>query len=174
MLSQRTRLNVGFFVPEIRYNQIMNIMSDDLHYMQQALELAREAQTNNEVPIGAILVLNNEIIATAFNQPISECDPTAHAEILALRAGAKKLDNYRLLNTTLYVTLEPCAMCAAALVHARIKRLVFAAADPKAGAVTSHFNLLDSSILNHSVMWEQGLLADEAGELLKRFFKVRR
>jgi tRNA(adenine34) deaminase len=146
----------------------------DLHYMQRALELAREAQANDEVPIGAVLVHDDEIIATAFNSPIGHCDPTAHAEILALREGAQKLDNYRLLDTTLYVTLEPCAMCAAALVHARVKRLVFAAADPKAGAVISHLNLLDSPILNHKVTWEEGLLADESGELLKSFFKVRR
>ena len=146
----------------------------DLQYMQQALELAREAQINNEVPIGAVLVLNHEIIATAFNQPITQCDPTAHAEILALRTGAKKGGNYRLLNTTLYVTLEPCAMCAAALVHARVKRVVFAAVDPKAGAVVSHFNLLDTPILNHKIAWEQGLLADESSELLKTFFKARR
>ncbi|MSP53106.1 MAG: tRNA adenosine(34) deaminase TadA [Gammaproteobacteria bacterium] len=146
----------------------------DLQYMQQALELAREAQINNEVPIGAVLVLDNEIIATAFNQPITQCDPTAHAEILALRTGAKKGENYRLLNTTLYVTLEPCAMCAAALVHARVKRVVFAAVDPKAGAVVSHFNLLDTPILNHKIAWEQGLLADESSELLKTFFKARR
>ena len=200
MLSQRIRLNVGFFVPKIRFvrhceersNPVKQLLdcfvprndnlvyssgmdiNTDLQYMQQALKLAREAQVNNEVPIGAVLVHNDEIIATTFNQPITQCDPTAHAEILALREGAKKLDNYRLLNTTLYVTLEPCAMCAAALVHARVKRLVFAAADPKAGAVVSHFQLLDSPILNHKVAWEQGVLADESAELLKGFFKARR
>ena len=158
-------------MPEILYNQRMK---NDLHYMQHALELAREAQASGEVPIGALLVHNNEIIATAYNQPIIKCDPTAHAEILALREGAQKLENYRLLDTTLYVTLEPCAMCAAALVHARVKRLVFATADPKAGAVISHFNLLDSPILNHKVAWEQGVLADEASELLKIFFRAKR
>lgn len=147
---------------------------DDLKYMQRALELAQEAQTNGEVPIGAVLVHNNEIIAQTYNQPVKQCDPTAHAEILALREGAQKLDNYRLLDTTLYVTLEPCAMCASALVHARVKRLVFAAADPKAGAVISHFNLLDSPALNHRIKYEHGLLADESSELLKTFFKARR
>lgn len=146
----------------------------DLKYMQRALELAREAQINGEVPIGAVLVHNNEIIAKTYNQPIKQCDPTAHAEILALRLGAQKLDNYRLLDTTLYVTLEPCAMCASALVHARVKRLVFATADPKAGAVISHFNLFDSLVLNHRVQYEHGLLADESSELLKTFFKARR
>ena len=146
----------------------------DLHYMHQALELAQKAQAENEVPVGAILVANNEIIASAWNQPIKHCDPTAHAEILALRQAAQAVKNYRLIDTTLYVTLEPCIMCAGAIIHARVGRIVFGAFDPKAGAVSSVFNILDQEKLNHRVEYEGGVLADECGQILKDFFQAKR
>jgi tRNA(adenine34) deaminase len=149
-------------------------MPDATHFMQQALAEARAAEAENEVPIGAVVVREGEVIARAHNQPIDLNDPTAHAEILALRAAAAKLGNYRLTGCDLYVTLEPCAMCAAALVHARIRRLLYAAADPKAGAVASTMRLLDAPHLNHRVEVTSGLLADESAALLQHFFASRR
>ncbi len=146
----------------------------DQHWMQQALSLARQAATVNEVPVGAVLVHENQLIGAGWNQPITHCDPTAHAEIVALRAGAIAHGNYRLLNTTLYVTLEPCAMCVGALLQARIRRLVFAALDPKAGAVASVFHLLDTRQLNHRIDWEGGCLAEESRMILQGFFQARR
>ena len=149
-------------------------MLDDEHWIRHALKLAERAQEEGEVPVGAVLVLNDEIIGEGWNRPIAAHDPTAHAEIMALRAGAEKLGNYRLNDTTLYVTLEPCVMCAGAMVHARIKRLVFGASDPKAGAIKSVFNILDSAILNHRVENAGGILPDECGGMLSRFFEARR
>lgn len=149
-------------------------MKDDEQWMKQALELALEAQEAGEVPVGAVLVLNNEVIGMGWNQPISAHDPCAHAEILALRAGALHLNNYRLLNSTLYVTLEPCAMCAGAMVHARIQRVVFAAFDPKTGAAGSVMNILQDPKLNHRVQIEGGLLAEASSSLLRNFFQARR
>lgn len=149
-------------------------MPNDIDWMQHALKLAERAQQEGEVPVGAVLVLNDEIIGEGWNRPIAAHDPTAHAEIMALRAGAAKLGNYRLNDTTLYVTLEPCVMCAGAMVHARIKRLVFGANDPKAGAIKSVFNILDSARLNHRVEYVGGILADECGAILSRFFEARR
>jgi tRNA(adenine34) deaminase len=146
----------------------------DHDYMQQALALAQTAAKNNEVPVGAVIVLQDTVIATAFNQPISLNDPCAHAEILALRSAANSLGNYRLLDTTLYVTLEPCAMCAAAMVHARIKRLVYATDDPKTGVVQSHLQLLNNPIMNHQVEVTSGILAEPAKKMLQAFFKERR
>jgi tRNA(adenine34) deaminase len=149
-------------------------MPDATGFMQQALAEAQQAAAENEVPVGAVVVRDGEVIARAHNQPIGLNDPTAHAEILALRAAAKRLGNYRLTGCDLYVTLEPCAMCAAALVHARIRRLVYAAADPKAGAVASTMRLLDAPHLNHRVEVESGALAEESSALLQRFFAQRR
>lgn len=149
-------------------------MPNDIDWMQHALKLAERAQQEGEVPVGAVLVLNGELIAEGWNRPIAAHDPTAHAEIMALRAGAEKLGNYRLNDTTLYVTLEPCVMCAGAMVHARIKRLVYGAHDPKAGAIQSIFNILDSIRLNHRVEHAGGLLAAECGAILSRFFEMRR
>ena len=143
---------------------------DDTYWMQQALELAKFATSNNEVPVGAILILDNKIIGKGWNQPISSNDPTAHAEIIALRQGAQYLNNYRLLNTTLYVTLEPCAMCIGAMIHARIKHLVFGAYDPKFGAI----QLLDTKSFNHTIKYKGEILAPDCGELLTNFFKNRR
>ena len=146
----------------------------DITFMTRALTLAHQAQEQGEVPVGAVLVLNNEIIAEGFNQPRYQHDPTAHAEIMALRAGGIKLNNYRLVDTTLYVTLEPCAMCVGAMIHARIKRLVFAAADTKTGAVCSASSLIDCDFFNHKIQWQGGILAEESTKLLQNFFKKRR
>ena len=148
---------------------------DDEFFMKKALHLARQAAEMGEVPVGAVLVgEEGEILAEAFNQPISLRDPTAHAEILALREGARKLGNYRLLGTTLYVTLEPCPMCAGALVYARVKRLVFGAFDPKTGACGSVYNIVRDERLNHRLEVSGGVLEEEARALLQRFFKERR
>lgn len=146
----------------------------DERWMREALELARFAQEQGEVPVGAVLVQGEDKISSGWNQSIGTCDPTAHAEIVALRQAAKALCNYRLPNTTLYVTLEPCILCAGALVQARIERLVFAAREPRAGAVVSVFNLLDRTELNHRVHYHEGPCTEEASILLKQFFKNRR
>jgi tRNA(adenine34) deaminase len=149
-------------------------MVDNCHFMEQALAEAQLAESRGEVPVGAVVVRKGEAIARAHNRPLETGDPTAHAEMLALRAAAKHLGNYRLTDCDLYVTLEPCAMCAGALVHARIRRLVYGAADPKAGAVHSHLRLLEEPHLNHRVQVTEGVLAEEAGALLQRFFALRR
>ena len=146
----------------------------DVDYMLRALELAREAQAAGEVPIGAVLVRDARVIATGANRPIGACDPTAHAEIEALRAGARTLGSYRLNDTTLYVTLEPCLMCAAALVHARVRRVVFGAFDPQAGAAGSLLDVFKLAGLNHRVDVFGGVLAAECGTLLRDFFGRRR
>jgi tRNA(adenine34) deaminase len=142
--------------------------------MRRALELARHAETLGEVPVGAVVVHDAEIIGEGWNQPITSNDPTAHAEIMALRAAAQRARNYRLTDTTLYVTLEPCAMCAGAIVHARIGRVVFGAPDPKAGAGGSVFNLLANERLNHRASVQGGVLAEESARLLQGFFQGRR
>jgi tRNA(adenine34) deaminase len=149
-------------------------MISDLDAMQAALAEACAAAEAGEVPIGAVAVLNGEIIARAQNSVIRTDDPTAHAEIVGLRAAAAAIGNYRLNGVTLYVTLEPCAMCAGAMIHARIDRLVYAAADPKAGAAGSVLEVLNHPRLNHQIQVEQGILADEASELLRGFFRERR
>ncbi|MES1191481.1 MAG: tRNA adenosine(34) deaminase TadA [Steroidobacter sp.] len=146
----------------------------DLHFMSRALELAREAGLHGEVPVGAVIVKDNEIVAEGWNRPISTCDPTAHAEIVALRAAGTSLKNYRLADCTLYVTLEPCAMCAGAMVHARVRRLVYGAADPRAGAAGTIFNIVDHAALNHRVEVTAGVMAEECGTLLRQFFQARR
>lgn len=142
--------------------------------MRRALELAREAAAGDEVPVGAVLVHEGKIIGEGYNQPIAGHDPTAHAEILALRAGALALGNYRLPGTTLYVTLEPCPMCAGAMVNARVSRLVYATRDPKAGSAGSVFNIVHAAPLNHRIECARGLLAEESAGLLTEFFKKRR
>ncbi len=150
------------------------LIQQDLIWMKQAQELAKEGAAAGEVPVGAVLVHNQEIIGQGYNQPIARHDPCAHAEIMALREGAQKIQNYRLLQTTLYVTLEPCIMCVGAMVHARIGRLVYAAADPKAGAVESKLQLLDAPFLNHRITYEGGVLGDECSHLLSKFFQEKR
>lgn len=147
--------------------------NDEL-FMRRALELARQAESAGEVPVGAVLVRDGGILGEGYNRPIGAADPTAHAEIIALRAAAARLGTYRLLDTTLYVTLEPCAMCAGAIVHARVKRVVYAASDPKAGAAGSVLGVLQHPALNHRVECTRGLLAPESSELLKAFFLSRR
>jgi tRNA(adenine34) deaminase len=142
--------------------------------MQQALLLAKQAGSVGEVPVGSIVVLGNKVLGCGFNQPIGLADPTGHAEIQALRQAAKRLQNYRLVGATLYVTLEPCSMCAGALVHARIKRLVFGAKQCKSGAVVSQNQLLNMAYLNHSVDYIGGVCEDQCLALLKDFFAERR
>ena len=142
--------------------------------MRAALELAQEARSAGEVPVGAVVVKQGEIVGRGYNHPISAHDPTAHAEIAALRDASKRLGNYRLGGCELYVTLEPCAMCAGAIVHARLDRLTYGAADPKTGACGSVIDVFADSRLNHHTVVEKGLLASEAGELLREFFAARR
>lgn len=146
----------------------------DPDFMRRALELASRAAAQGEVPVGALVVRGDQVIGEGWNQPITLKDPTAHAEILALRAAAATLGDYRLGGTTLYVTLEPCPMCATALVHARVGRLVFGSWDPRQGAAGSAFNLVTASELNHRVDCFGGVLADECSALLKDFFATRR
>jgi tRNA(adenine34) deaminase len=146
----------------------------DFDFMQAALDEARQAAEAGEVPIGAVVVREGAIIARGQNRVLRSLDPTAHAEIVAMRAAAAFVGNYRLLSCTLYVTLEPCAMCAGAMIHARLDRLVFAAADPKAGAAGSVLAVLNHPQLNHQMLIEQGLQADESAELLRSFFRERR
>ncbi len=142
--------------------------------MRRALGLARRAQAVGEVPVGAVLVRGDALLAEGWNRPIGVCDPTAHAEIVSLRAAALAMGNYRLPDTTLYVTLEPCPMCMGALVHARVRRLVYAAPDPRSGAAGSVLDLAAHPSLNHRVEVRGGVLAEEAGELLRAFFRRRR
>jgi tRNA(adenine34) deaminase len=150
------------------------VASSDELFMQRALCLAQRAAEEDEVPVGALVVKDGEILGEGWNQPIRTHDPSAHAEMVALRAAAKRAGNYRLTGSTLYVTLEPCVMCAGAIVHARVQRLVFAALDPKAGAVSSVYDVLSKPRLNHTVACEGGLLEAEAGGLLREFFRARR
>lgn len=142
--------------------------------MQRALELAQEAETHGEVPVGAVIVYEDQIIGEGWNQPILSNDPTAHAEVIALREAGNNIGNYRLPGATMYVTLEPCAMCAGAIVHARIAKLVYAADDPKTGACGSVFNLLQTNELNHNVEIEKGMMEEECRALIQNFFKAKR
>ena len=148
-------------------------MSDE-DYMRAALELAREAGANDEVPVGAVVVLNGDIVGRGFNQPIGRRDPSAHAEIMALRDAGARLGNYRLPGCELYVTLEPCAMCAGAIMHSRIARVVYGAADPKTGVAGSVVDLFAEPRLNHHATIERGVLGEECGRMLSRFFAARR
>jgi tRNA(adenine34) deaminase len=146
----------------------------DPELMQQALGEARAAGTADEVPIGAVILFDGRIVARGQNRVLRDNDPTAHAEIIALRAAAQTLGNYRLAGCTLVSTLEPCAMCAGAMIHARIDRLVFAADDPKAGAAGSVLSVLNHTTLNHQIVLDRGLLAEESAALLREFFQRRR
>lgn len=149
-------------------------MSTDVDFMQRAIELARRAEASGEVPVGAVVVAGGAIAGEGWNQPIGRCDPTAHAEMLALRSAGEALQSYRLGGATLYVTLEPCPMCMTAIVHARVARVVFGAWDPRQGAAGSAFDLAHTRALNHQVDAFGGVLADECGALLKGFFQRRR
>lgn len=148
--------------------------ANDIRWMTHALDLAQRAEAEGEVPVGAVVVKDGVIIGEGWNRPITTHDPTAHAEIEALRAAARRVGNYRLVDATLYVTLEPCAMCAGAMVHARVRRVVYGAADPRTGAAGSVFNLLQTAQLNHQVEICSGVLAEESGTLLRKFFQARR
>jgi tRNA(adenine34) deaminase len=147
---------------------------EDITWMQRAIQLAKTAASHQEIPVGAVLVLENQVIGEGWNRPIQTHDPSAHAEIVALREGAEKIQNYRMVNSTLYVTLEPCVMCVGALVHARVKRVVYGAPDPKTGAVKSVFDLGQTAAFNHRIEYAGGLLAEECGALLREFFRQRR
>lgn len=146
----------------------------DYLFMQQALGLAARAAELGEVPVGALVVQDGEVIGEGFNQPITASDPSAHAEVVALRAAARHMNNYRLPGATLYVTIEPCTMCFGTLVHARIARLVYGAAEPRAGVVASQLQLAEQTFFNHKIQVEGGVMQDEAGALVKDFFQKRR
>jgi tRNA(adenine34) deaminase len=143
-------------------------------WMREALIEARKAEAKGEVPVGAILLLNEKVIGRGHNSPIQSKDPTAHAEIIALRQGTQYCSNYRLPGSVLIVTVEPCVMCVGAMIHTRVEELIYGAADPKAGAVASCFQLADNSILNHRIRVTSGILEEECGSLLKSFFAARR
>jgi tRNA(adenine34) deaminase len=146
----------------------------DHQFMQQAIEQAQLAALEGEVPVGAVLVRDGKVISKAFNRPITHHDPSAHAEMLALRAAAKAEENYRLPGSTLYVTLEPCTMCAGAMLHARVDRVVYGAPDPKTGAAGSVLDVFSSKKINHQTTVEGGVMGEECGQLLRSFFKERR
>lgn len=152
----------------------MSQLKKDIYYMQQALFCADRAEKSGEVPVGAVVVMNQQVVSSAYNQTMAQCDPTAHAEIIVLKQAATANHNHRLLGATLYVTLEPCLMCVGAMIQARIKRLVFGAYDSRLGAVVSLFHLLSLKGLNHTFDFTDGLLADRCAERLQRFFKQKR
>ena len=152
---------------------MVNEHHPDEHWMQRALDLAKLAEANGEVPVGAVLVKDNVVIGEGYNQVITLKDPTAHAEILAIREASTVLDNYRLPETTLYVTLEPCSMCAGAIVHARVKHLVFGAPEPKAGAIVSQGQFLEKAYLNHQTTRQGGVLQQECSQLVRDFFQKK-
>ncbi len=149
-------------------------LEKDKHFMKAALKAAKKARENGEVPVGAVLVKDDEIISTGQNSPITLNDPTAHAEIIALREGGEKLKNYRLIDTILYVTIEPCTMCMGAIMHARVKKLVFGTFDPRAGAAGSLFDFTIENKFNHNVEVKSGILESECRELIQDFFKQKR
>ncbi|HNC86916.1 MAG TPA: tRNA adenosine(34) deaminase TadA [Agitococcus sp.] len=151
-----------------------NFSEQDHQFMCQALALAQQAAELGEVPVGAVIVIDGQVVGEGYNQPIATHDPTAHAEVVAIRQAAQKLQNYRLENSTLYVTLEPCTMCVGALIHARISRVVFATTEPKAGSLVSARKQLETGYYNHVFKFEGGLLADEASKQLSDFFRRRR
>ncbi len=151
-----------------------NYLTKDQKWMYEALSMAEHAMGQQEVPVGAVVVYEDEVIGKGWNQPIANNDPSAHAEVLALRNAANSLGNYRLLNSTLYVTLEPCVMCVGAILHSRIKRLVFGAYDPKTGAAGSVFDILEDARHNHIVEVQGGVLEKQSVEMLQAFFRQRR
>ena len=146
----------------------------DTAFMTRALELAKYAAEQGEVPVGAVIVHEGMIIAEGYNQPISSCDPTAHAEVVAMRRACATLNNYRLTGCELYVTIEPCTMCVGAMVHARIKRVIFGALEPRAGALQSQFQLMKNSSYNHSIAWNGGVLAEQCAAMMADFFRQKR
>ncbi len=155
-------------------DQHLNNMTEDKRWMARALSLSTQAAAAGEVPVGAVVVLDGKEIGTGFNAPISGCDPTAHAEVRALRDAAARIGNYRLPGATLYVTIEPCTMCAGALIHSRISRLVYGATEPKAGAIESSARLLESDAMNWRISVTAGVLAEQCSEAISSFFAARR
>jgi tRNA(adenine34) deaminase len=149
-------------------------MKEHEKFMSEAIAQAKLADAKNEVPVGAVIVIDGEIIGRGFNQPISSHDPTAHAEIMALRDAAKRIGNYRLVDADLYVTIEPCTMCAGAMIHGRVKRVIYGASEPKAGVVHSQQNIFKEPYFNHNVDVLSGVLADECSDVMQAFFKRRR
>ncbi len=149
-------------------------MVSDERWMKRALELARKAEAAGEVPVGAVLVKDDELIAEGWNQPITSNDATSHAEIVAMREAGKKLNNYRLIDTTMYVTLEPCSMCVGAMIHARVSKVIYGASEPRTGALGGAFNLLDANQHNHVFDVISGVLEQESKALLQNFFQARR
>lgn len=160
--------------PDNMRNSSADFSAEDIRWMEYAIQLATKGEVLGEVPVGAVIVKDGAILGEGFNQPISSCDPTAHAEVVALRHAANCVQNYRLVDATIYVTLEPCTMCVGALVHARIARLVFGTTEPKAGAVVSKSQLLDNDYFNHRVEHVNGVLAAQCQHQLSDFFAKRR
>lgn len=154
--------------------QMDTTLSKDAFFMKRALELSQSAADCGEVPVGAVIVYKGEIVGEGYNQPISSCDPTAHAEVMAMRQACDTLNNYRLTGCELYVTIEPCTMCVGAMVHARIKRVVFGALEPRAGALQSQFRLMENSPYNHSIVWSGGVLGEQCGAMMADFFRQKR
>ncbi len=152
----------------------MNNDQEDERWMSHALSLAQKAFDLGEVPVGAVVVSKGEILGEGWNSPISSDDPTAHAELVAIRAACKYVENYRLVDARLYVTIEPCTMCLGGLIHARIDQLIFGACEPKAGVVQSHQHVMSHDIYNHKIAWRGGILEDECSAIIQRFFKLRR
>ena len=165
---------VCFSLFEVMFSASESPLLTHEHWMREALQAAREARAAGEVPVGTCVVNGDELLAVARNRTRTDCDPTAHAEIVALREAARKLANYRLANAAVYSTIEPCAMCAGALIQARVSLLVYGAPDEKAGAVESHFHICDANQLNHRIEVVKGVLESECRELMQEFFKVRR
>ena len=149
-------------------------MSSDIEFMRRAIALAEQAAAVGEVPVGALVVKDGEIIGEGYNQPIISCDPTGHAEIIAMRNASAALQNYRLSGCDLYVTIEPCTMCVGAMIHARIGSIVFGALEPRAGALESQLRLMDENHYNHSIKWQGGVLAEECGAIISNFFRRKR
>jgi len=149
-------------------------LSTDTLFMSRALELAQRAAEYSEVPVGAVIVHQGNIVGEGYNQPISSCDPTAHAEVVAMRQACVSLNNYRLTGCELYVTIEPCTMCVGAMVHARIKRVIFGALEPRAGALKSQLQLMEHGPYNHSIVWDGGVLAEQCGAMMADFFRQKR
>jgi len=152
----------------------MGITPEDEAWMRHAIRLAQRAEEQGEVPVGAVVVLDGQCIAEGWNVPITTHDPSAHAEMVALRLAGKTLENYRLINSTLYVTLEPCVMCMGAIAHARVKRVVFGALDEKRGAICSALKLANADFLNHQIDWQGEVLAETCADLLRDFFRAKR
>lgn len=151
-----------------------NNLNTDEFYMARALALAEQAAAENEVPVGAVVVRDGAVLAEGYNRSISDRDPTAHAEIIAMRQAAAAIGNYRLTDCDLYVSIEPCTMCVGAMIHARIRRVVFGAKEPRAGALTSQLQLMDSGHFNHAIEWRGGVLEQQCGDLISQFFRGKR